>query len=52
MKTTDFGDSIAGGEEHDPGHERRSPSGLGGLATGGLMQQIHRPLADVDLIRL
>ena len=25
---------------------------LGGLATGGLMQQIHRPLAGVNLIRL
>jgi predicted dinucleotide-binding enzyme len=25
---------------------------LGGLATGGLMQQIHHPLAGVDLIRL
>jgi 8-hydroxy-5-deazaflavin:NADPH oxidoreductase len=25
---------------------------LGGLATGGLMQQIHHPLAGVNLIRL
>ena len=29
-----------------------SPIDLGGLATGGLMQQIHHPLAGVNLIRL